>query len=206
MTVLRDGQSIATRAMREVDRAELIRLMVGREISAIFPKRAVPIGDVVLEMRGLELRGGVAMSRAGAARSSASRAWSGRDGRELAETLFGLAPADAARSCCAASPCASRSPADAIRLGIGYVPEDRRQHGVVLEMPIAANASLANLRRGLAARHDRWRRCERDLARTYVERLRIKTRIAVRRGRLALRRQPAEGRAGALAGDPARRC
>src|SRR5436305_1106324 len=48
VTVLRDGQSIVTRNMPEVDRAELIRLMVGREISAIFPKRVVPIEDVVL--------------------------------------------------------------------------------------------------------------------------------------------------------------
>src|ERR1700733_9455461 len=49
VTVLRDGQSIATRNMREVEPAELIRLMVGRDIAAVFPKRAVPIGDVALE-------------------------------------------------------------------------------------------------------------------------------------------------------------
>ena len=66
------------------------------------------------------------------------------------------------------------SPADAIRLGIGYVPEDRRQHGVVLEMPIAANTSLASLpavsRRGMIDTA-----CERDLARSYVKSLQIKT-------------------------------
>ena len=53
VTVLRDGQTIGTRQVAEVDRAELIRLMVGRELSAVFPKRDVPIGDVVLELRGL---------------------------------------------------------------------------------------------------------------------------------------------------------
>ena len=79
------------------------------------------------------------------------------------------------------------------------MPEDRRQHGVVLEMPVAANASLANLqavsRSGLI---DRGR--ERDWRGRYVERLRIKTPFALRRGGVALRRQSAEGRAGALAG------
>src|SRR4051812_709888 len=58
VTVLRDGQSIATRPLAEVDRAELIRLMVGREISAIFPKREVPIGEVALEAGGLSGRAG----------------------------------------------------------------------------------------------------------------------------------------------------
>jgi rhamnose transport system ATP-binding protein len=169
VTVLRDGQSIATRPMREVDRAELIRLMVGREISAIFPKRVVPIGDVVLETRGLR---GVSLSvRAGEILGIAGLVGSGRT--EFAEALFGLARAEGevrlrGRAVRIASP------ADAIRLGIGYVPEDRRQHGVVLEMPIAANASLASL--GAVSRHgiiDDG--LERDLARAYVKRLQIKT-------------------------------
>src|ERR1044071_4067175 len=56
VTVLRDGNSIATRSMKDVDRGELIRLMVGREISAIFPKREVAAGEVVLETRGLTCR------------------------------------------------------------------------------------------------------------------------------------------------------
>ena len=53
ITVLRDGRTIATRATRDVDRAELIRLMVGRELAAVFPKRPVAIGDVALEVRRL---------------------------------------------------------------------------------------------------------------------------------------------------------
>src|SRR5215468_10279214 len=53
VTVLRDGRSVATRELSGVDRAELIRLMVGRDVSAIFPKREVPIGEVALETRGL---------------------------------------------------------------------------------------------------------------------------------------------------------
>jgi rhamnose transport system ATP-binding protein len=169
VTVLRDGQSIATRSICDVDRAELIRLMVGREVSAIFPKRAVPIGDVVLETRGLR---GVSLSvRAGEIFGIAGLVGSGRT--EFAEAVFGLAPAPG-EILLRGERARIGSPADAIRLGIGYVPEDRRQHGVVLEMPIAANASLANLaavsRRGMIDSG-----LERDLARGYVKRLRIKT-------------------------------
>ena len=50
VTVLRDGETVATRAMKEVSRAELIRLMVGRELSAVFPKREVKIGETILEI------------------------------------------------------------------------------------------------------------------------------------------------------------
>jgi rhamnose transport system ATP-binding protein len=164
VTVLRDGQSIATRPMSEVNRAELIRLMVGREVSAIFPKREAAIGDVVLEAGGLAVRAGEILGIAGLVGSGRT---------ELAEAIFGLRPAD--------GPIVLRgrtvridTPADAIRFGIGYVPEDRRQHGVVLEMPIAANTSLASLpavsRRGMI---DAER--ERDLARSYVKSLEIKT-------------------------------
>ena len=92
---------------------------------------------------------------------------------ELAETLFGLAPGDAGEILVRGTPVRIGSPADAIGLGVGYVPEDRRQHGVVLEMPIAANASLASLdavsSRGLIDRA-----AERRSAEGHVQRLRIK--------------------------------
>jgi len=176
VTVLRDGRAVATREAAGADRAELIRLMVGREISAIFPKREVPIGEVVLETRSLASDAGVRdvsfTLRRGEILGLAGLVGSGRT--ELAQTLFGLWPPRSGEVRLARKPVRIASPADAIRLGIGYVPEDRRRHGVVLEMPVAANASLASLaavsRRGLID-HGR----ERALARGYVERLRIKT-------------------------------
>src|SRR5205823_14965310 len=64
---------------------------------------------------------------------------------QLAETIFGLTPADTGAITIAGTPVRIQSPADAIRTGIGHVPEDRRQHGVVLDMSLAANASLASL-------------------------------------------------------------
>ena len=68
---------------------------------------------------------------------------------ELAETLFGLSPADGGEILIKGEPVRIESPSHAIELGIGYVPEDRRQHGVVLDMSIAANTSLASLDRAM---------------------------------------------------------
>ena len=82
---------------------------------------------------------------------------------QLAETIFGLTPATAGTILVRGAPIGIASPADAIAAGIAYVPEDRRQHGVVLDMSVASNASLSSLgkvsRRGLidrrAERHPR---------------------------------------------------
>jgi rhamnose transport system ATP-binding protein len=177
VTVLRDGQTIATRDLCDVDRAELVRLMVGRDIHAIFPKRDVPIGEIALEVRDLGCRATGIRNitfevRRGEILGIAGLVGSGRT--ELAETLFGLTPADRGTILIRGSEARIESPAEAIRMHLGYLPEDRRQHGVVLEMPIAANATLANLaavtRNGLIDYA-----AERTLARNYVERLRIKT-------------------------------
>jgi rhamnose transport system ATP-binding protein len=177
VTVLRDGQTIATRNLCDVDRAELVRLMVGRDIHAIFPKRDVPIGEISMDVRDLGCRASgihdvTFAVRRGEILGIAGLVGSGRT--ELAETLFGLTPADEGAITLRDSVARIGSPAEAIHMRLGYLPEDRRQHGVVMEMPIAANTSLANLeavsRHGLIDSG-----LERNLARTYVERLRIKT-------------------------------
>jgi rhamnose transport system ATP-binding protein len=176
ITVLRDGESIATRPANGVDRSELIRLMVGRELSAVFPKRRVEAGEVVLELRGVSNTAtgihGVSLSvRRGEILGLAGLVGSGRT--QLAEILFGLRPADGGELVLNGAPVRFGSPADAIRAGIAYVPEDRRQHGVVLEMSIAANTTLASLgrvsRRGLLDGA-----AERQVARQYVNQFRIK--------------------------------
>jgi rhamnose transport system ATP-binding protein len=177
VTVLRDGRTVATRDLKDVDRAELVRLMVGRDMQAIFPKREVPIGAIALEVRGLGCRAAgihdvTFQVRRGEILGVAGLVGSGRT--QLAETLFGLTPCDAGAIQLQDDVMRIESPAEAIRMKMAYLPEDRRQHGVVMEMPVAANISLANLdavsRHGLIDD-----RAERDLARGYVERLRIKT-------------------------------
>ena len=177
VTVLRDGETLVTREREGLRRDELIHLMVGRELSAVYPKRAIEPGDVVLELRGLSSRASglsdVSLSvRRGEILGVAGLVGSGRT--ELAETIFGLRPYDSGTILVRNRAVPIGSPADAIALGIGYLPEDRRQHGAILEMSVAANMTLANLRavspRGLVDAA-----AERREAARFVERLRIKT-------------------------------
>ena len=176
ITAIRDGETIVTRPVAGVSKSELIASMVGRELTTVFPKRAVPIGEVALDVRELSNRAtgihGVSLSvRRGEILGVAGLVGSGRT--ELAETLFGLTPAETGTIAVDGNPVRISSPGDAIRAGIAYVPEDRRRHGVVLEMTVAANASLARLdqisRRGLLDRD-----AERRTAQQYVDRFRIK--------------------------------
>ena len=85
VTVLRDGETVGTWPARDVDRAELIRLMVGRELAAVFPKRRSPRGDVALELRGVSQRAtgvhDVSLSRRARRDPGPRRAWSDRDAR-----------------------------------------------------------------------------------------------------------------------------
>ena len=97
ITVLRDGHTVGTRAVGDVDRGELIRLMVGRELSTVFPKAAVKPGEPALEVRNLSneaagLRDVSLMVARGEILGLAGLVGSGRT--QLAETVFGLTPAD----------------------------------------------------------------------------------------------------------------
>jgi rhamnose transport system ATP-binding protein len=148
VTALRDGQLIGTRRMEDVSRGELIRMMVGRELSAVFPKTNVEPGEMILEVQGLGCAAsgicGVDLSvRAGEILGLAGLVGAGRT--ELAGILFGLTPADSGTVRLRGRPVVIDSPAQAVALGIAYVPEDRRRHGVILEMATAANATLATL-------------------------------------------------------------
>ena len=177
ITVLRDGETIGTRDAGEVNREQLIAMMVGREVAAVYPKRDVPLGAVALELRGLSgreagIRDVSLRVRQGEILGIAGLVGSGRT--QLAETVFGLTPADSGEIVLNGADVRIESPADAIAHGIGYVPEDRRQHGVVLELPIAANTSLSSLdrvsRQGLIDSA-----AEQALAERYVTQLRVKT-------------------------------
>ena len=177
VTVLRDGATVDTREVADVSRQELIQLMVGRELQAVFPKRPVARGDVVLELRGLGSRSagvsGVSLElRAGEILGLAGLVGAGRT--ELARILFGLDPADEGQLLLRGRPLRIASPGQALTAGIAYLPEDRRRHGVILEMPIDANISLASLDRLSRASGLDVRR-ERALALDYVRRLAIKT-------------------------------
>jgi rhamnose transport system ATP-binding protein len=177
VTVLRDGTTIATREMSQVNREQLIQMMVGRELSAVFPKRAVPLGETVLELRRLGSRAaGVSdlnlTVRAGEIVGLSGLVGAGRS--ELARTVFGLTPADEGEILVRGKGARITCPADAIANGIAYVPEDRRRHGVVLEMPVSENVTLAAL--GNLSRFGAFDfRRERELASDYTQRLGVKT-------------------------------
>jgi rhamnose transport system ATP-binding protein len=177
VTVLRDGHTIDTRLMKDVDRQELIRLMVGRELSTVFPKREVPIGEVVLELRSVgNQAAGVRKVdltvRAGEIIGLAGLVGAGRT--ELARTIFGLTPADEGEILLHGERVNITSPAAAIQHGIAYVPEDRRRHGVVLDLPISHNITLATLDR-LAKFGALDFQQERKLAVEYINRFAVKT-------------------------------
>ena len=177
VTVLRDGARVATRPMAETSRDELVRLMAGREVSAVFPKRDVPRGGVVLETRGLGCRAAGVRDvdltlHAGEIQGLAGLVGAGRT--ELARVLFGLTPADEGEVRLRGEVVRVRSPGEAVALGIAYVPEDRRRHGVIPDMAVAPNVTLAVLDEVVAAGFIDFRR-ERLIAEEFRERFAIKT-------------------------------
>src|SRR5437588_5144701 len=121
VTVLRDGRTIDTRLMSEVNRQQLIQLMVGRELSAVFPKRAVELGEVVLELRQLgSSEAGIKeinlSVRAGEIVGLAGLVGAGRT--ELARTIFGLTRADEGEIVLRGKPVRIESPSQAIKHGL----------------------------------------------------------------------------------------
>ena len=177
VTVLRDGRTVATETMAEVDAAALIKLMVGRDVASVFPKRQVAIGVPVLEVEGLSSReAGISdislTVRRGEIVGLAGLVGAGRT--ELARVLFGLAPRDTGSVRVAGRDVRPRSPEEAITSGIAYLPEDRRRHGVVLDLPVSSNLTLASL--ALVSRHGLLdRAAERATASRLVDALSVKT-------------------------------
>src|SRR5439155_25737438 len=119
VTVLRDGKTVVTCALAEVDRASLIRWMVGREITAVFPKRTAPLGNVILELRDIGcsakgIRGVSFRIRAGEILGFAGLVGAGRT--ELAQVLFGLTPADTGEIRLRRQPVVIDRPARAVEL------------------------------------------------------------------------------------------
>lgn len=177
VTALRDGRLVDTLPMAEVDRPGLIRLMVGREVSSVFPKLDVEAGPVVLEVAGLGCRASGLHDcsltvRAGEIVGLAGLIGAGRT--ELARALFGLTPADSGTIRINGRAVAIGSPREAVGLGLAYVPEDRRRHGVIAPMSVAENTTLATLDR---VSRGGWLDLarERKLAADLVARLGVKT-------------------------------
>ncbi|HEX4343433.1 MAG TPA: sugar ABC transporter ATP-binding protein [Verrucomicrobiae bacterium] len=146
VTVLRDGESVGTNKVDDINENELIKMMVGRDVSHIYPPSESAPGQVVLSLKNLSCVAGKVESvslevRAGEILGLAGLVGAGRT--ELARILFGITPADAGEIMLNGQRVRISSPQEAVAQGIAYVPEDRRRHGVILEMPIAQNMTMA---------------------------------------------------------------
>jgi len=175
VTVLRDGHHITTRPGAELPHGEIVRLMVGRSLDALFPKEEAEIGDVVLRAEGLTRRGvfsGISFElRRGEIVGLAGFVGSGRT--EVARSIFGLDRLDRGKLWIEGRSFTPRSPRAALRRGLAYLPEDRLQQGLVQPMSVGENVSMAVLPAVSPGGFLRPGR-ERALAQRFMDELRIK--------------------------------
>ena len=174
-TVFRDGRHVVTRATKDLTTADLVRHMVGREVT-LFPKVEAPIGDVLLAVRGLS-RGDAFRDVSFEVRTGEILGFAGLVGAgrtEIARVLFGIDRRDGGEILVAGQPVHFSSPSAALRAGVAYVPEDRHQDGLVLDFSIASNVSLPILPR-LFPRLFLRASAERTLARRFGDQLNIRT-------------------------------
>ncbi len=175
VTVLRDGQYIGTNEVSETNERELINMMVGRTIDNLFPKQAAKIGEVVLEVRDLvrePYTRKVSFSlRAGEIVGLAGLVGSGRS--ETAQVIFGILPAQSGEIRIGGKRVSIHQPAQAVEHGIAYVPEDRGSQGLIKQMTLRENLSLAVLRMISRGPFIDFRR-ERDLAVDAIRRFGIR--------------------------------
>ena len=147
ITVLRDGKTIGTKQTSEVTPDELIRMMVGRTLEDNFPKVPAAVGAPVLEVNGLTRRGVIKdvsfTVRAGEVVALAGLVGSGRT--EVARCIFGADPFDSGTIQFEGKPLMAHGPRKAIKAGIGLVTEDRKNQGLLLDLTVRENASLAAL-------------------------------------------------------------
>jgi rhamnose transport system ATP-binding protein len=151
ITVMRDGHYIGTHETGDVTVADIVREMVGRDIEALFPKQDAVIGDVVLDVSGLG-RAGVFSDVDLVVRSGEIVGLSGLVGAgrtEIARAIFGIDRYDTGTVRFLGKNLPAHNPMAAIKAGLGFVPEDRRKQGLVMDLSVARNAALT-LRHSLA--------------------------------------------------------
>ncbi|MEZ0324713.1 MAG: sugar ABC transporter ATP-binding protein [Fimbriimonas sp.] len=176
VTVLRDGKLVETCPVEGLTRDDLVRKMIGRELAASLAEHdEFALGNEVLSVQGLtspgkfhevsfSIRGGEILALAGLV---------GAGRTEVAEALFGLDPHSSGEVKVHGRSISARSPKQAMSLGMGLVPEDRKRHGLVLSMSAKENVSLPTLPR--LSSHG-WVRssAERSLAQRFFEKMRVK--------------------------------
>jgi len=149
VTVFRDGKHVATLPAAELDRQKLITLMVGRELTHLFPKEHAEIGDVVMSVRGLTRHGVISDItfdlRRGEILGLAGLMGAGRT--EVLEAIFGVTKVDAGEIAIRGKTVVIRAPSDAIEAGMGLLTEDRKLTGIMGALSVRDNMTIANLNR-----------------------------------------------------------
>ena len=179
VTVLRDGRNVGTFTLSDVSTGDLVRLMANRDVRDHFPRRRGAIGEELLRIDHLcGPSGGPVVNdvslvvRRGEIVGLAGLMGAGRT--ELARIIIGADPPSAGNVVLDGRPVPPSSPRRAIRAVIGFLPEDRKRHGLVMTLSVCENIGLPNLARwsrgGIVSR-----RAERAEADRWVGELRIKT-------------------------------
>jgi rhamnose transport system ATP-binding protein len=175
-TVMRDGEVTYDGSLAGLSSEDLIQMMIGRRVSTLFPKQRASVGDPVLRAHRLT-REGVFTDisfelRAGEIVGMAGLVGAGRS--EVARAIFGIDKVDAGHVEVAGKALRTCSPTAAMRAGIAFVPEDRRQQGLVMDLSIERNATVTSLDK-LTARGLIRRGSERPFTSDWADRLKIKT-------------------------------
>ncbi|CAN5164953.1 sugar ABC transporter ATP-binding protein [soil metagenome] len=176
ITVMRDGAFIATHETTDITVDGLVREMVGRDIATLFPKQEAEIGATVLSVNDLS-RAGVFADISFEVHSGEIVALSGLVGAgrtEVARAIFGIDKYDTGTVLVDGKPLRAHSPQAAIDAGMGFVPEDRRKQGLVMDLSVARNATLT-LRKQLARFGLINAKNERAMAAEWSKRLQVKT-------------------------------
>lgn len=176
VTVFKDGQVVGTYEVAEIDRASLVRMMIGRTLSETFPPRGEEVDEEVLSVSNLScdnvLHDVNLTVRSGEIVGLAGLMGAGRS--ELAQAIFGARHIDRGEITIKGQPVQINTPRDAVRHNIGYLTENRKEEGLVLELSVRHNAALPSLHR-----RQRWgfvdRRAENQVVKTMVDSLDIHT-------------------------------
>lgn len=176
ITIFKDGESIATDTIDKFTKSSVINLMTGRDMAELFPVRKAHVGDVILEAKNIRqdnIVEDISMDvRSGEVVGLAGLVGSGRT--EFARTVFGLDKLRAGELFIEGRKASIRSPRDALRHGIGMVPENRKDQGLILDMSIAENMTMANLASVVRGGIFIHRKRENSVSDHFSQRLRIK--------------------------------
>lgn len=176
ITVMRDGRYISTVRTEDASVEAIVKLMVGRDVDQLFPKGEAEIGAPVLQVENLSSVGvfsDVSFEvRAGEIVGLSGLVGAGRS--EVARAIFGIDRYDSGSVTVSGKKLAARNVQRAIDAGLGFVPEDRRKQGLVMELSVARNATLA-LRKRLARFGLISGSREQKVAKEWSDRLQVKT-------------------------------